>query len=169
MSTATTTTTTGTFTDTDSLGAARAWLRTQLKGGANCPCCTQRAQVYRWSLYSTAVRALAFYHRLGGTRTFVHTPALRELGHTGQGDAARLRLWGLVEEENVRRPDGGRSGWWRVTQAGEDWLMGLTVIDKYALVYSGRCLGFEGPKVNVLQALGTKFDWNDLMRGNRDP
>ena len=134
-------------------------------GGAICPTCSQHAQVYRWSLYSTAIRALTLFHTIGGTADFVHSNRLKELGHKGQGDAARLRLWGLVEREVEARADGGRSGYWRVTKLGEDFLRGRAKLPKYVYVYDGRLLRTEGPDVGIQDVLGISFDYAVMMQG----
>lgn len=152
-------------TDGWTLRAARDWLREQLDEGAHCPCCTQYAKVYRWSLYGTAIRALALFYRLGGTTQFVHSRDLKGYGHAGQGDASRLRNWGLLEEETSRRQDGGRSGYWRVTARGEAFLHGRISVPKYLHVYNNRVLKHSGPDVGVRDVLGTRFNYDDLMAG----
>jgi hypothetical protein len=132
-------------------------------GGALCPTCQQHAQVYRWSLYGTAVQALILFHRLGGTQRYIHSNDIKSLGYRGQGDAARLRLWGLVEREQDRRDDGGRSGYWRVTMAGADFIHDQSRVRKYAWVYAGRVLQMEGPYIGIKEALGTRFNYDLMM------
>ena len=150
--------------DNWTLGDTRDWLRPKvLDGGETCPCCDQWAQVYRWSLYTTAVMLLTKFYRTVARLTFVHSKAM---AHKGQGDAARLRLWGLVEGEKERRPDGGKSGWWRVTDKGEAFLRGQQAIPKYVFVYKARALRFEGPAVTVWDSLGRTFDFDAMMRGD---
>lgn len=55
------------FPDSMPLGEARDILRGLVEDGHTCPLCTQHAQVYRWSLYSTAAHALILFYREGGT------------------------------------------------------------------------------------------------------
>jgi hypothetical protein len=131
--------------------------------GAVCPTCTQHAQVYRWSLYSTAVQALILFQRLGGTTDFTHSNELKDYGYKGQGDAARLRMWGLVERQSDQREDGGRSGYWRVTSLGERFVLGQVRVPKYAWVYNGRVLRMDGEPVGVREALGNRFNYDDMM------
>lgn len=145
---------------------AQDWLRQRVDKGDRCPCCTQFSKVYRWSLYSTAAQALILFYKIGGTTEYVHVNQLKDLGYKGQGDASRLRFWGLVEEEPATRPDGGRAGYWRVTQLGEQFIMNLTSIPKYVRVYDGRVLNFvPAPLITIKDALGTKFDYDHLMQG----
>jgi hypothetical protein len=144
------------------LEEARDWLRARVEDGDYCPCCTQFAKVYKRKINSGMVRALINLYRAGGPgRDFRHLPPI----DPSHGDAAKLVYWELIEEEPVVREDGGRAGWWRVTPLGEDFLRGWIKVIKYARVYDSRLLGFTGGKVDVRDALGTKFKLDDLMEG----
>lgn len=151
--------------DNTPLGTARRWLRDRVDEGERCPCCTQLAKVYRRALNAGMARALIAMYRAGGT-DWIHKPTVLK----GLGSAARdesiLRYWGLLEEEKDRRPDGGRSGWWRVTDAGEEFVLGATTVPKHARIYDGRCLGLDPESyISIKDALGNKFDYDALMRG----
>jgi hypothetical protein len=62
-------------------------------------------------------------------------------------EEGKLAYWGLVEEQRRVRPDGGRAGWWRVTERGALFVNKGCTIPKYAVVYNGRLKRFEGPEV----------------------
>ncbi len=81
------------------------------------------------------------------------------------GDLSKLRHWNLIEEKDERRADGGRAGWWRITDEGEQYLQNKLSVPKYVLIYNGRILGFDGPNVSIMDALGTKFNYQQLMAG----
>lgn len=154
------------FPDSMTLGQAREHVRRELEVGTNCPCCTQRAQTYKRKLNSSMVNLLAAMVRAGGEREYVHALVVaRDAGLFQQGDAGKLAYWHLVEEEPERRPDGGRSGWWRVTELGGEWLRGRATVHKYALVFDGRVRRLEGEAVTVHDAAGERFDFSDLMAG----
>lgn len=155
------------FPDSMTLGEARPLLRKLVYEpyGHTCPLCSQHAQVYRWSLYSTAAHALILLLKLGAATKPVHTRQLKEKGHRGQGDISRLRLWGLVEEERVRREDGGRAGFWHITPTGERFARLQASIPKYVHVYDTRALSYSGEPVSIEDCLGTKFNYRDLMEG----
>lgn len=72
---------------------------------------------------------------------------------------------GLIEEERVNRPDGGRAGYWRVTPLGERFVKQGVALPTYALIYDGRVLGLEGPPLYIHQTLSKKFNYNELMAG----
>jgi hypothetical protein len=86
-----------------------------------------------------------------------------------EGDFAKLRYWGLVNESDEQRPDGGRAGWWRVTDLGARFVAEDAIVRKYVYVFDGRpVLGpgrvtFDGPYISIRTALGKRFDYNALM------
>lgn len=147
----------------ETLDEARDWLREHADDGAKCPCCTQLAKVYRRKVTSGMAQALIIMwttHR----RDWFYLP---DISRQWQGrDEANLRYFGLIEESHDRRPDGGRKGWWRVTRKGEEFVRGTGRVPKYARIYDGRCLGLDRSElVTIRDALGTKFDYDDLMAG----
>ena len=147
------------------LGEVQDWFLSRVDGGVKCPVCTQHAQIYRWSLYSTAAQALMLLYRCGGTTQFTHVNEIKRLGHKGQGDCSRLVKWGLVEEEPVVREDGGRAGYWRVTALGEDFINERSTVGKYVWTYAGDVVERGGPQISIREALGRKFDYDSMMAG----
>lgn len=147
---------------------ARAWLREQRVEGVRCPCCNQLAKIYKRSMLSTSARTLiAMYLETRGTDNFIHIPTLvqrrvRDKAHQG-GSSTLGAYWGLIEEERERRPDGGRKGWWRLTPKGLAWVLGRTTIPHYAYTYNSRVVEVSGPPVSIRQALGTGFDYEEMM------
>ena len=147
--------------DPRTLQEAVEWLREHLDEGAICPCCTQRAQVYRRKINSGMAVSLIRMYQTAGT-DWQHIPTTIGARSREEG---KLRYWGLVEEADAERDDGGRAGWWRVTPRGADFVLGNLAVAKYARVYDGRCLGLVGDPVTIYDALGDKFDYAELMRG----
>jgi hypothetical protein len=154
---------TGRFHDDMTLGEAREILRELLDAGHKCPCCTQMAKIYRRKITGRQAAALISLFRAAG-RDYGHFPTVAP-DHYEAAQAALLRYWGLTEELQEKREDGGRAGWWRVTERGEAWIRGQTTVPKYARTYDSRCLGLTGESVTVVDALGTKFNYNELMAG----
>lgn len=156
------------FNDDMTLAVARDKLRELVYEGHDCPLCTQMAKVYRRNLTSVATRAMIALYREYGTG-YGHLPdAVRKHapGVANQGGYANLaQHWGLIEDECSRREDGGRTGFWRVTRAGEQFLRGEVTVPKYVLLYNGRCLKREGEAVGVRDALGKRFNYYELMAG----
>jgi hypothetical protein len=138
-----------------------------------CPCCSQAAQLHRWSIYGTAAVALILLYRTGDTSRFVHTNEIkgqwfRDRIYAGQGDCSRLRHWGLVEREKDLRPDGGKSGNWRVTPLGAAFVLGEATVPKYILIYDNELKGMEGEHVSISDAIGVPFNYREHMDGGGD-
>jgi len=148
------------------LEEARNWLRARVEDGAECPCCTQFAKVYKRKLTSCGARTLIRMWRDSGLE-WVHVPTLLktqlpDIAHQG-GYATLGQHWRLIVESPDEREDGGRVGWWRVTELGERFVREQVTIQKYARLYDGRCMNLVGSEISIKDALGTKFDYNELM------
>jgi hypothetical protein len=148
--------------DSATLGEAKTWLRGNVEEGTRCPCCNQMAKVYRRRVNSQQVRALLLLYRKRSTQ-FAHVTTVDKSLEGNGGDLSKLRYWGLTEEMPETRPDGGRAGYWRVTELGEKWILERATVARYARIYDGKLLSLDGPQTNVRQALGTKFDLSALM------
>ena len=161
------------FHDAMPVGDARALLRDLAKGdGAHCPVCRRLTKVRRRNMTSVAARAVASLYRRHG-RCVGHLPTVvnRDLADiANQGGYVSLgQHWGLIEEEKIRRPDGGRAGYWSVTALGESWLRGETRIPKYVDLYDSRRLGEPyGELITARQVLDTHFDLIPLRAAAAD-
>jgi hypothetical protein len=152
----------GRFYPEMTLKDAQDVLRELLDEGAKCPCCTQFAKVYRRKIHATAASKLIAMYRSAG-REWFH--ALTVAG-AHSPDAVKARYWGLLEEDQATREDGSkRTGWWRFTDKGVAWVKNETAVPKYAHLYDGRCLRLSGDNVTIRDALGSKFNYNELMAG----
>ena len=150
----------------DTLAEARAELFERLREGSQCPCCDQNAKLYRRRLTATPVRSLIGLYRMYQVG-FGHMPTVAktwvaELAHQG-GYVTLAGYWQLMEEELERRPDGGRSGWWRVTPLGVDFIHRRARVPRFAETYNGEVRSLTGDPIGVVEALGTQFDLRELM------
>jgi hypothetical protein len=150
------------------LGETKDWLRDRVDDGEHCPCCGQMAKVYRRKMTAFTARAMIAMHRFHHDE-YVQMPALirQHLPDLTQGGYATLgAYWGLIEEEQIRREDGGRAGWWRLTDLGHDFVLGKITVPKYARIYDSRLLGFvPDDRIHITEVLGTNFDYSELMSG----
>lgn len=141
------------------LAQVRAWLRVRAKDGVQCPACSQHVKIYRRKLNSGMARSLIAMYRSSGLEP-MHVPTAIGARSREEG---KLAYWGLVKEVAVLRPDGGRAGYWHVTEAGERFVQGKITVPKYALVYNGGRLGLEGEPVTIQDVLGDRFNYAELM------
>lgn len=144
----------------DTIQAGKDWLRNMVyAGGARCPLCEQHAKVYKRTINSGQAQSLIRIHRMVG-QGWIHVSLIGAKSR----EEGKLAYWGLLEEQIGSGHHGGRAGYWRLTQLGEQFVKGQAFVAKYALVYNGRCLGFEGGAISIQDALGKDFDYNELMR-----
>ena len=146
--------------NTASLGEAREYVQALAMGkGGRCPCCGQRAQVYRRSINSGMAHSLVTMYAKAKL-DWINVPL--DVGARSR-EEGKLRYWGLVAEDTDKRLDGGHSGWWRVTELGGRFVREQATVPKYALVYDGVPLGLTGPEVGITDCLGEKFDLRELL------
>lgn len=148
---------------TVTLEEARRSLQETRTVGTQCPCCDQFAKVYRRKITAATAQALILMWRERG-RGWCYMPDLLQ---RKQADETKARYWGLIEEAETLRLDGSnRAGYWKLTEQGINFVLGHSQIPKYALIYDGKCLGLdESEAVTIHDALGTKFNYDDLMAG----
>lgn len=147
------------------LAAVRQYISERVDEGVQCPACQQRAQVYRRTITG---KMAAFLIELSRRPTdadgWVYIPAMTH----AQGDSVKLRYWGLIEGLVGLRDDGSnRVGYWRITEAGRDFVGGDLRVPKHARVYDGESLGLdaEAGYVTIRDCLGTRFNYDALMSG----
>lgn len=151
------------FNSEMTLHEARTALRKLVEAGADCPCCTQFAKVYRRKLNSGMAYALIKFYRVCGCSWGYKPDVLRGVGAAAR-DESLLRYWGLIEEDERLREDGSsRNGWWRVTSRGEKFVFRELSVHSHAHVYNGRCLKLSGEHILIDRALGNKFNYAELM------
>lgn len=139
------------------------------RDGIHCPCCGQLSKVYRRSITrSMAKVAFAMYAR--GRADWHNVPELLRTvpylrGAAGQGgDWAKLVYWGIVERVQAERGDGSkRTGIAKLTDQGIAWMENRLTLRRWALVYDGDCIGFDGPDVSIYDALPRDFEYREIL------
>ena len=142
--------------------------------GVVCPVSGVHLIVRPRRLNAGMARALIFMYRAWGTGKWGPLPELqvwvaqrhpeeRRPGrkfHPLGGEEAKLRYWDLVEQHPTLPAH------YRVTDEGEDFAEGRSLVPKFALVLNdaGRCFGLRGEPWSVRQALGDKFNLEQLLK-----
>lgn len=144
---------------------------TSVKDGEHCPCCGQLVKLYRRSLSNAPARWMIklYLHDGNEGREYVYMPEVLNTmrGTPSQGGYGNLgQYWDLTDRMPGIRSDGSnRVGWWRLTDDGREFVLDHLTVPKYAYVYNSKLFDFDGPEWSIRDALGTKFDYNDLMNG----
>jgi hypothetical protein len=146
----------------ETLEEAKARLFTHIDEGMTCPCCGQFAKRYKRAFNSGQAISLINIYKTGMRSSFewVYIPSLSAKSR----EEGKIAYWGLLQEKDEERDDGGRAGYWRVTPRGEQFVINKLRIPKYVYVYNGTCLGFDHTEmVTIRDCLGNKFDLATLM------
>jgi hypothetical protein len=150
----------------------RAQVRANLDKGIICPCCNQFAKRYVRKMSSIIARWLIAFARASGgdPARWVH---VREPGKllggassaARSGDYAKARYWGLLEEKSDEPSAGekGSSGMWRLTPKGWSFVADRISVPERVLVFNNVPLEFQGADITIQTALGTNFNYKDLM------
>ena len=68
-----------------------------------------------------------------------------------------LKHWDVVESK------GHRSGIWRATDKGKDFVLGLIKLPSAVYVYDDTVFGFEAEEVSFRGCFGKHFDFDEMM------
>jgi hypothetical protein len=120
--------------------------------------------MYRTPLPGCAARLLIAMWRKAG-REWFHVPSFGEKG----GDPLKAKHWGLIEPmPDMRREDGStRTGWWRLTDDGVEFVNMAQKIPERAHLFNGRCYGYSGGMIDIKSRIGKGFNYAELMGWNR--
>jgi len=79
-------------------------------------------------------------------------------------EQSKLAWWGLAETKLRKEGDGRRAiGMWRPTELGREFVRLQVNVHKYAIEFDSKCERLEGPQITIIDALGHKFDYTELM------
>lgn len=130
----------------------------------DCPCCGRYAQMYDRKLYATIGRKLIKLYRLGGATEYVHTSRLVEQGETGIGDFGKARYWNFIEEQPITQDNKKKSGYWKLTAFGVDFVTGRIRVASRVMLFDDRVYGFSEELINIRECLESGgFNYNELM------
>lgn len=127
-----------------------------------CPCCGQLVKVYRRNIASGVASDLIAFANRTQQGEYMHISKITKRS-SGGGDFAKMQMWGLITEHQNTDTGKRTSGLWCVTQKGRDYVNNKIQLPKYALVYNGKFLGYDGDDISIEECLGTKFNYRELM------
>lgn len=161
-----------------SLEQARRWVQEHSRSpGFVCPACNRFGMTYWRAITSSMAFCLILLHRFYRdhpqyAHNFIHvcgyinslsflTPRQKA---AVRGDFTKLRFWGYLEGKNEYRDDGSaRNGYWRITESGHLFARGLISAPAHIATYKNELLGMDDVRVNIREALGKKFNYDELM------
>jgi len=131
---------------------------------SRCTVCDQHVKEYRKSLSSNSARFLFSLVSISKTKKdgWVHYSDC--IYHSR--NYPEVAYWGLAHTKSDESKQKKTSGYWKPTQLGIDFVKNKNVtIPKYVHIYNGKITKIDdSTKVSILDALGTKFDYSELMK-----
>jgi hypothetical protein len=108
--------------------------------------------------------ALLFLYR-NRHRGFIHLEnEMKACGYKRCGDASYLRHYRFIEGKKEDREDGSsRNGMYKISGAGILFCEMKLKAREYFLTFNNRCEGFAGDEIDILKALGKKFNYRELI------
>lgn len=135
-----------------------------MQDGHDCPCCGRYAKVYKRTLHSSVALQLIRLHKLGGYwGHYVHASRMILSKQSGAGDFTKAKMWKLIEPFGPTSDKTKASGLWQLTALGKDFVEGKVAIQRIALVYDDKVVGYRGGVVYINDCLGSAFNYSELM------
>jgi len=133
--------------------------------GYKCSCCGQFVKVYRRRLSGSMAAVLLLMYRHGKFDWLHVENWLKVIGRPSlRADFHKLVHWTLLEKKKENREDGSnRNGYYKITGRGIAFIIGEFTVKESVLIYNNTVEGFEGKDVTILDCLGKKFRYDELM------
>ena len=135
--------------------------------GATCPSCNKHVKVYHRKFNSgMAYTLINVYRQARKTNNeWLHVGHfLRKECDVWPSDYAKIVWWSLMQKHPGKKKDGNSSGLYRMTRKGSMFVKGRITIPSHANEYMSEVESFDGDEINIVEALGKKFDYDELMR-----
>lgn len=134
-----------------------------------CPVCHQKVQREKRSLYGPMARVLILIyrkHQAIGFNEWINVHAMMRDYHFNCPDYTKFKYWGFLEKKKEIRDDGSnRNGMWRITNEGIAFVGGGIRARKWYGVYNDKVYGQSEELITIKEALGKKFNYDEVMGG----
>ena len=160
----------------ETLTEAKQFLRANFEQGCECPACGQYVRLYKRKLNSgMAIFIIGLYKLMKKDLKRYSSPRHHNNFHSNKDvfdvmnikvtslDYSVIRHFGLIE---ARMSDDSKrdSGYWRLTEEGIHFASGSDFSPKYVYLYNNKRQGVSDEKITIKEALGDKFDYEELMK-----
>ena len=137
------------------------WQDTIMGEGGHCPVCDRWGKLNKFTLNQTLVRMLlAIYYRgsnEGDGDGWLDMPRLRDHLIHRTNQYSKLAYWNLIE----RHPT--KSGLWRTTKLGEQFLKKSATVPAHVWVYNTAVHSVSQEQVYINEVFETGFDYESAM------
>lgn len=150
------------------LEEAKQYIAENFITGTQCPCCTQMVRQYSYKLYDSSAAALIRLYNLtlfkGDGEFHVKDYAEATEHYTRASHFAELRWWGLIEKMENPSKKAPSAGYWYITEKGKQFVRNEIKVKESIKMFNNQFHGFEGNEISISEALGTKFDYNQIFQ-----
>jgi hypothetical protein len=156
----------GPLTEKMSLEEARRFHTANIRDGIECALCGRFDKIYKRKLNSGMARVLILLYKADKKEPLKWVHVLQDLPDVTGGDYGKMVEWGLLKKREGAKEedDNPDNGYYRITAKGQVFCQGQIKVPKYLYFYHDRLWPVEDDELTTIQeALGTKFNWNELM------
>lgn len=149
------------FTPKDgTLQEAKDFLKANWKTGVICPCCKQLVKLYATPFSSNmAIFLISLVRLYEKKKRPIHYKECK----FGSRNYPHLAKWNLMVTDKSETSDKKTSGFWTPTKMGIDFVNNQCFVKSKAYLYNNTFYGFGGDDIKITDALGKKFNYQDLM------
>lgn len=163
---------TETIWNNQTIEEAKSYMRKEVDKGVRCVCCGQFARVYvRQITSSMACGLILLYRATSYEKQYIHIEdlfkSLTQIPSSVRGDVPKLRFWNLIEPQEGEREDSNpKNGYYCITEAGKQFVLGQITVNSKIRVYNDRFLGYgkDSTMITIQEALKNKFNYSELMK-----
>jgi len=133
------------------------WDATIAGEGGCCPVCGKFGKVYKYKLSQGLALALKWIADHGADDGWVDVQTKGPRWMLRSKTYPLLAHWQFIESQNAR------SGVWRVTDLGRDFLGGFDVAPCAVYVYDNKVMALDKENTTFRGCFGVRFDFDELM------
>jgi hypothetical protein len=134
-----------------------SWNQTIKGDGGNCPCCGKWGKVYKTKLNQHLALCLKWMVDHAGEDGWV------DVQNRGPRWMLKSKTYPLLEHWNLIESKANRSGIWRATSSGNQFVKSQISLPEAVYIYDNRRWGFEDKLVMFRQCFGKHFNFEELM------
>ena len=139
---------------------AKTHLRENFEEGSDCPCCGQLVKLYKIKFNSNMA---IFLISLVNTYLKERKPVHFKDCVFGSRNYPYIAKWNLAYTEKSEDTAKRTSGFWIPTKKGVDFVLNKVKVSEYKNIFNNKVLGSSLNEINIKDALGTKFNYEELM------
>lgn len=136
------------------------------ENGTYCTHCGRWAQKYRKVLGEPVAKFLIkLYVAQQHHDRYYTTRELYPGDNKASTEGVIARFWGLIDVADTHNSGNAPVGSYHLTDLGRRFVMGVEHVKSHAYTYNSEFLGLDGHLISIRDALGKKFNYDDLMAG----